>query len=83
LIGGASGEVTVLAGEAVLAEVTPGSSPLVLLIGALEGDAVLEVAAATPGTAPTVAIVDASAGSAEGYRRLAPSVVTASWEGVR
>jgi hypothetical protein len=82
-IGGASGEVTVLAGGDVLAEVTPGASPFVLLIGPLEGNAVLEVDAATPGTAPSVAIMDASAGAAEGYRRVAAATVTASWEGVR
>jgi len=82
-IGGASGEVTVLGGNGVLAEVSQGTSPLVLLIGPLEGGAVLEVAAATPGTPPVVAVVEASAGAAEGYRRVAPSEVVASWEGVR
>jgi len=81
-LGGASGEVTVLGGAAVLAEVSPGTSPLVLLIGPLEGDAVVEVSATTPGTPPVVAVVEASAGSSEGYRRVPAGEVVASWEGV-
>jgi hypothetical protein len=81
-LGGLSGDVTILADDAVLAQVTPGTAPLVLLVGPLSGKDLLEVRTATPGTPPAVALIDASAGSAEGYRRMVASEVVVSWEGV-
>lgn len=81
-LGGVSGEVQVLA-DGVLAEVTAGAAPLVLLVGSLDGAELLEVRTAEPGTAPTAAIVEASGGQASGYRRMTAGEVTVEWVEVR
>lgn len=81
-VGGVSGEVELLA-EGVLAEITGGAAPLVLLVGPLDGTELLEVQTAVPGTPPAAAIVEASGGQASGYRRMSGSEVTIEWVEVR
>ncbi len=81
-LGGISGEVRVVAAGGVLSRVSAGTSPLVLLVGPLADQELLEVQTVTPGTAPQAAVVSASAGAASGYRRLAGAEVTVEWVAV-
>jgi hypothetical protein len=53
-----------------------------LLVGPLDGSALLEVRAATPGVAPNAVVIEASSGAAGGYRSIAANTVLVTWVAV-